>query len=144
MSSWDQNWSIMKQTAYYHMEAPMSRGKAHNWKALRRPTPSAIQPLAKHPRKAPARQVLTTKPVYYNINITHWIYRINKWQDLKFHDYLLAMYSHWNQDRQRLFQAVHWQLWEDHISIWNKRNIRKSMDTVAKWRFKDKPKMIAE
>lgn len=46
----------------YLNEAPIIIGKAHNWNALRRPSPSAIQPLNTDPRKAPPRHVLTTKP----------------------------------------------------------------------------------
>lgn len=37
-------------------------GKAHNWNALRRPTPSATHPLNRDPTKAPPKDVLTTRP----------------------------------------------------------------------------------
>ena len=37
-------------------------GSADNWKALRRPNPSAIEPLKTQPTKAPPRHALTTKP----------------------------------------------------------------------------------
>jgi hypothetical protein len=43
-------------------EAPTIIGKALNWKALRRPTPSATNPLNRDPIKAPPKQVLTTRP----------------------------------------------------------------------------------
>jgi len=46
------------------IEAPTIIGKAHNWKVLRRPTPSAIQPLSRHPMKAPPRHILTTRPSF--------------------------------------------------------------------------------
>lgn len=46
----------------YLNKAPTIIGKAHNWNALLRPSPSAIQPLNTDPRKAPPRHVLTTKP----------------------------------------------------------------------------------
>jgi hypothetical protein len=49
---------------YNLIEAPIIIGKAHNWKALRRPTASAIQPLSKHPKKAPPRHMLTTRPTF--------------------------------------------------------------------------------
>lgn len=45
------------------MEAPMIIGKAHNWNALRRPTPFPIHPLKIEPTKAPPKHVLTTNPL---------------------------------------------------------------------------------
>jgi hypothetical protein len=46
----------------YLIEAPIIIGKAQSWNALRRPTPSAIQPLNIDPTNAPPRHVLTTRP----------------------------------------------------------------------------------
>lgn len=37
-------------------------GKALNWKDLRRPMPSEINPLNKHPISAPPKHMLTTSP----------------------------------------------------------------------------------
>lgn len=46
----------------YLIMAPMIIGKAHNWKLLLRPTPSAIHPLNRDPIKAPPKHILTTRP----------------------------------------------------------------------------------
>lgn len=48
------------------MGAPMIIGKAHNCNDLLRPSPSDIQPLNREPTNAPARHVLTTKPLDHN------------------------------------------------------------------------------
>lgn len=47
----------------YLTDAPIIIGNAHSWNALRRPTPSAIQPLNRDPTKAAPKHVLTTRPV---------------------------------------------------------------------------------
>lgn len=62
------------RTKRHLIEAPIIIGKAHNWKVLRRPISSAIQPLNRDPIRAPARHVLTTKP-----EITHYTTR-RRWE----------------------------------------------------------------
>lgn len=47
-------------------------GKALNWKDLRLPIASAIEPLKRHPTKAPPKHVLTTSPA----QIHQFIYRV--------------------------------------------------------------------
>ena len=46
------------------MDAPIIIGNAHSCNALRRPSPSPITPLNRDPRKAPPKDVLTTRPLF--------------------------------------------------------------------------------
>ena len=59
-------WITQEDAAHnaHLIDAPIIMGNAQSCNALRRPTPSAIQPLNRDPRKAPPKHVLTTRPLY--------------------------------------------------------------------------------
>lgn len=56
---------------HYLIQAPAIMGNAANWKALHRPIPSAIDPLNKHPTRAPPKHILTTSPASKDKSDTH-------------------------------------------------------------------------
>lgn len=59
-------WITQEDAAHnaHLIDAPIIMGNAQSCNALRRPTPSAIQPLNRDPRKAPPKHVLTTRPLF--------------------------------------------------------------------------------
>lgn len=63
---WLQDWITQEDASHnaYLIDAPIIMGNAQSCNALRRPTPSAIQPLSRDPRKAPPKHVLTTRPLF--------------------------------------------------------------------------------